>query len=160
AIVLLAAATGYWLTRPSETTENNAATLPVAKVHSERADSTTEAAQRPPRDTEGFVPAFNGKDLTGWLVDAGDAKDWSAADGEIFGWGKDGKTRSYLLSDRPYADFRLRVEFNLSQGAVAGITLRALRGERMPLNGQQIVEHPLFKLIDGKRNTEETGTIH
>jgi hypothetical protein len=113
----------------------------------------------PPPKSEDFVRLFNGTDLTGWLVDGGDAKAWGVADGEIIAWGEDYKTRSYLLTDRAYADFRLRLEFNLTRGARAGIALRALRAEKMPINGQATVDHPLFKLIDGRGN-EETGTTH
>ena len=112
----------------------------------------------PPPKSEDFVRLFNGKDLTGWMVEGGDAKAWGVADGEIIAWGDDPKTRSYLLTDRAYADFRLRLEFNLSRGAGSGVALRALRGEKM-FNGQPIIDHPLFKLIDGRGNAE-TGTTH
>jgi hypothetical protein len=111
--------------------------------------------RRPPA---GFVPLFNGKDLRGWLIDGGNAKDWGVSEGELIGWGQDSRTRSYLLTERAYADFRLRLEFNLARGAGGGIALRALRGEKMPLKGM-IFDHPLFKLIDN-RGAEETGTTH
>jgi hypothetical protein len=111
-----------------------------------------------PAADDGFVPLYNGNDLTGWLVDGGDAKAWQTGGGDLVAWGQDYKTRSYLLTERMYADFRLRLEFSLTRGAGAGIALRALRGEKMPLN-QAIFDHPLFKLIDTP-GTEETGTTH
>jgi serine/threonine protein kinase len=104
-----------------------------------------------------YKPLFNGKDLTGWRVDGGDAKAWSVTDGELVAWGQDVKSRSFLLTDGVYADFRLRLEFNLSRGARAGIGLRALLGEKLPYNGQLLVDHPRLMLIDGRDN-EETGT--
>jgi hypothetical protein len=120
-----------------------------------RLEPLSVAAARPKE--QGFVPLFNGKDLTGWLVDGGDAKAWAATDGEIIAWGEDYRSRNYLLTDREYVDFRLRLEFNLSRGSAAGIALRALRGEKLPYNGKPIFEHPLFKLVES-RGREETGT--
>jgi hypothetical protein len=32
---------------------------------------------------QGFVPLFNGKDLTGWVVDSGDENAWRVKDGEL-----------------------------------------------------------------------------
>jgi serine/threonine protein kinase len=114
-----------------------------------------------PRAQDGFVPLFNGKDRTGWVVDGGDASKWGVADGELLAWGEDSTKRSYLLTANPYGDFRLRLEFNLARGARAGIALRALQGEKLPIpKASPIPDHPLFKLIDGRSGNEETGTTH
>jgi hypothetical protein len=127
----------------------------IARNAKEQAGAAPDA--KAPEESARFVPLFNGKDLSGWLVDGGDAKAWGVADGEIIAWGKDYRTRGYLLSERAYADFRLRLEFNLSKGSASGIALRALRGETLPFGGKPIFEHPLFKLVEG-RTIEETGT--
>lgn len=111
------------------------------------------------KQDKGFVPLFNGKDLTGWFVEGGDAKAWTVADGEIIAWGKDWRTRNYLLSERAYADFALRLEYNLAKGANSGIVLRAFRGEKVPYQGQGHDMHPLVSLYE-TRGTEETGTTH
>jgi hypothetical protein len=118
-------------------------------------EDTTAPSTLPPgaegafaRDN-GFVPLFNGKDLSGWFVERGDPRSWTVADGEIIAWGQDGKTMNYLLTERAYADFRLRLEFNLSKGALSGVGLRALRGEKVPFsNGRPIDEHPVIKLVE------------
>jgi hypothetical protein len=123
-------------------------------------------ATRPPggervvaRDNR-FVPLFNGKDLSGWFVEGGDPKSWTVADGEIIAWGQDWKTRNYLLSERVYADFRLRLEFNLSKGSDGGVGLRALRGEKVPFtNGQPIDDHPGFALAESP-SPLETGMTY
>jgi serine/threonine protein kinase len=114
-------------------------------------------AAKAPDDSAGFVPLFNGKDLSGWIVGGGDASAWGVADGEIIAWGKDFKTRGYLLSERAYADFRLRLEFNLSQGSSSAIALRALKGETVTLSGRPIPDHPLLRLVE-RRAADETGT--
>jgi serine/threonine protein kinase len=113
----------------------------------------------PPRATEGFVSLFNGKNLTGWKVEHGDPKLWEAANGEIIAWGKDPKTRNYLLTERAYANFRLGLEFNLAKGASCSIILRGLWGEKLPWNGQPLANHPEFKLFRSGGG-EQTGTTH
>ncbi len=120
-----------------------------------------KTAPLPQTDDDGFEPIFNGKDLAGWFVENGDKQSWDVANGEIIAWGKDGKTRNYLLSERVYADFRLRLEFNLAKGALSGVALRALRGETMPHADHKmpVNDHPQFKLLEPRTN-EETGTTH
>ena len=55
---------------------------------------------------------FNGKDLSGWTVDSDDAEAWKVEGGELINrvvnWEK-----GWLLTDRDYADFVLRLEFLL-----------------------------------------------
>ena len=56
------------------------------------------------RVEEGFVPLFNGKDLSGWT---GDTKLWRVENGEIVGSTKGNplKDNSFLFTERQYADF-------------------------------------------------------
>lgn len=92
-------------------------------------------ADDPRRDPRpGFVPLFNGQDLTGWVVESGDANAWQVSDGEIVVSGpENGKfpTQSYLLTDTCYADFLLRLQFRQmgTTPASSGIALRAVPGE-------------------------------
>jgi hypothetical protein len=97
----------------------------------------------------GFIPLFNGKDLTGWhgwaihekgggpydlaslppeeraaksaawTADA--AKHWSVENGELVNDGKG----AYLATDKEYADIELRVEYKTVPMADSGIYLRA-----------------------------------
>src|SRR5262249_39083300 len=59
----------------------------------------------PAAQVNGFVPLFNGKDLTGWHVESGDRARWAVEDGAIVGKSSDGLKRNYLLTDRDYDDF-------------------------------------------------------
>src|SRR5262249_18091008 len=51
-------------------------------------------------------------------------------------------------SEKPYGDFRLRLEFNMAKGSDSGVVVRALLGERT---------RPHFKLCE-RPGVEQTGT--
>jgi eukaryotic-like serine/threonine-protein kinase len=87
----------------------------------------TEGPQ-PPRPT-GFVPIFNGTDLTGWVVD-GPADQWRVEDGALVTVGTRDGPRTWLLSARDYGDVRVRFEFQIEPGANSGFAFRAVPGER------------------------------
>lgn len=66
---------------------------------------------------EGYVSAFNGKDLTGWK---GDTKGYAVTDGAIV-CNKGGN----LYLDRELADFSVRLEFRLPKGGNNGLAIRS-----------------------------------
>ena len=72
--------------------------------------------------TDGFVALFNGTDLTGWV---GDTKGYKveSIDGKGAIVCQPGGTN--LFTKDEYADFELRLEFQLSPGANNGLALRA-----------------------------------
>jgi predicted Ser/Thr protein kinase len=71
-----------------------------------------EAKTKPTHDAEGgFRRLFNGKDLTGWVVDGGDSKVWRAEDGELVAKAAKYPDTCWLLTERSYSDFVLRFEF-------------------------------------------------
>jgi formylglycine-generating enzyme required for sulfatase activity/serine/threonine protein kinase len=108
-----------------------------------------------------FVPLFNGKDLSGWSIDRDDKNGWRVEDGVIFARGVDFWTRNYLLTDREYTDYVLRLEFSLEKGAWTGVAVRAIPGENLPYkDGKRLFDHPIVKLIDNPEKNEETGTMH
>ena len=72
----------------------------------------------PAPDKEGFIPLFNGKDLTGWM---GSVKGYEAKDGVIVCQEKGGGT---LLTQHQFADFVLKFEFKLTPGANNGLAIR------------------------------------
>ena len=61
-----------------------------------------------PASTDGFVPLFNSRDLTGWKVDASDPESWSVEEGVVVARGRDYLSRNHLLSDAEFGDFVLR----------------------------------------------------
>jgi hypothetical protein len=83
---------------------------------------------------KGFVQIFNGKDLTGWIVDGGDANAWQVKDGELVAYGTEDDdvfTQGYLLTERVYSDFVLPFQFRQvgNAGATSGVAFRAKEGE-------------------------------
>lgn len=63
---------------------------------------------------EGFVPLFNGKDLTGWKIPAGDNGHWKVLDGVIdYDAKSEAKGDKSLWTEKSYKDFVLRVDWRL-----------------------------------------------
>jgi hypothetical protein len=107
------------------------------------------------------VSLFNGKDLAGWSVEYDEPKVWGVENGVIVGHGTDVQRLGYLVSDREYGDFVLRLEFNLDDHAASGVILRAVPGELLPHPfGNRLREHPVFMLEDQPTRSEVTGTLH
>jgi hypothetical protein len=69
---------------------------------------------------EGFTPLFNGKDLTGWKA-TGTPKVWGAEDGVLYVAGGGG---GWLLTEKDYADFELRLEYKMPKMGNSGVGLR------------------------------------
>ena len=70
---------------------------------------TAADAQQP-----AFVSIFNGKDLTGWKVPAGDNGHWKVVDGVIdYDAGSEASGDKNLWSEKSYGDFILRVEWRI-----------------------------------------------
>ena len=71
------------------------------------------AAGDPP---PGFTSLFNGKDLTGWTVPAGDGGHWKVVDGVVDYDAESAATGSKdLWSEREYGDFILRAEWRIKE---------------------------------------------
>lgn len=70
----------------------------------------------------GFVPLFNGKDLSGWKTHDAKMDVWAVEDGLIVCKNRGG---GWLGTDRDYADFILRLEYRLTPGGNSGIYIRA-----------------------------------
>ncbi|MFI5455908.1 MAG: SUMF1/EgtB/PvdO family nonheme iron enzyme [Isosphaerales bacterium] len=107
----------------------------TAKEAEPSSPSRDARGDEPAPGRAGWVSLFNGKDLTGWVVDGGDENAWQAKSGElvVHGAEKDsggGKGQGYLLTERDYADFHLRFQFQRSSDtATSGIALRAVPHE-------------------------------
>jgi hypothetical protein len=77
---------------------------------------------------EGFESVFNGKDLTGWMVnEGGKMEDWGAQDGILFTKGSGG---GWLMTEKEYADFEIRLEYKVPENGNSGVGLRSpLKGD-------------------------------
>jgi hypothetical protein len=75
----------------------------------------------------GFVPMFNGKDLTGW---EGNKDLWSVENGEIVGKSPGIKKNEFLATTQSYSDFVMKFKFrivNTSGQANSGMQFRSSR---------------------------------
>jgi hypothetical protein len=70
---------------------------------------------------EGWVPLFNGTDLTGW-VSVG-AERWTVEDAAIHGVGVT-KGYGYLMTDKSYKDFELSLRFKCETDGNSGVFYR------------------------------------
>jgi hypothetical protein len=83
---------------------------------------------------DGLVPIFNGKDLTGWVVDGASSSNsskgekaepvWSVRDGILR---CTGQRFGFLRYDKKVADFVFEVEYRMSPRANSGIGIRGTR---------------------------------
>ena len=105
---------------------------------------------------KGFESLFNGKDLTGWKS-TGKMEVWGAEKGVIFCQGGGG---GWLMTEKEYGDFELRVEYKMPKGGNSGV------GIRSPLKGDPAYVGMEIQLIDdegwpGKlQNWQNTGAIY
>jgi hypothetical protein len=114
---------------------------------------------------EGFEALFNGKDLSGWRVnEGGNIKVWGAEKGILFVNGQGG---GWLMTDKEYIDFDLRLEFKLPKAGNSGVALRsALKGNPHSEAGMeiQILDDPWYldknNYKPGLKPTQKTGSIY
>jgi hypothetical protein len=110
----------------------------------------------PGKAPEGFVPLFNGKDLTGWKVHNGKMEVWGAEKGVLFVSGGGG---GWLMTEQEYSNFELRLEYKMPKMGNSGVALRA------PLEGDPAYQGMEIQLLDdanwkGLRPTQYTGAIY
>ncbi len=105
---------------------------------------------------EGFTPLFNGKDLTGWKA-TGKMSVWGAEKDHIFVAGGGG---GWLLTEKEYGDYEVRLEYKMPKGGNSGLALRT------PMQGDPAYAGMEIQLIDdvnwpGKLETwQHTGSIY
>ena len=76
------------------------------------------AAQTSSNDAAG-TPLFNGRDLTGWKVPAGDNGHWKVVDGVIdYDAESEAPGDKHLWTEGSYGDFVLRLDWRLNEHAV------------------------------------------
>jgi hypothetical protein len=105
---------------------------------------------------KGFESLFNGKDLAGWKA-TGNIKVWGAENGAIF---CDKGGGGYLMTDKEYANFELRLEYKMPKGGNSGVGIRA------PFKGDPAYAGMEIQLIDdegwpgGLQKWQNTGAIY
>jgi hypothetical protein len=120
-------------------TFNLAKGKPVKASVSHEGDRRPEFAVdgRAELDAEGFIPLFNGKDLTGWI---GDTVSYFAEDGKIV-CGKPGRVSKgpgNLYTNREFSDFILRFEFKLTPGANNGLGIRMAQNSHAAYDAMEL----------------------
>src|SRR5262245_30911975 len=104
---------------------------------------------------EGFEALFNGRDLTGWKA-TGKQEVWGAENGILYVQGRGG---GWLMTEKEYADFELRLEFKMPKMGNSGVALRS------PLKGDPAYAGMEIQLLDdanwkGLRPAQHTGSIY
>jgi hypothetical protein len=106
---------------------------------------------------DGFVPLFNGNDVSGWETASGDPTVWRVTDGAMgFTLTDPARQRGWLVTERDYTDFLLRLEFEVSPGASSGIGLRMWPGSPKPLK----IQDETFPAFAGQAQKERTGALY
>ena len=72
---------------------------------------------------KGFQPLFNGKDLSGWVGVGGDQSNWQVVDGLLSCTGQKGS--QWIATKKEYANFDLRLEYNIPKNGNSGVFIRA-----------------------------------
>jgi hypothetical protein len=108
------------------------------------------------KDKDGFVPLFNGKDLTGWQP----ATNWGVEDGIIVL--KDRSDRqehndNYLWTQKQYGDFVLELDFKPAQGTNSGIFLRTSDVKDPVYTG---IEVQVASLVGAPTRKNPVGSIY
>ena len=88
-----------------------------------------------PKLEEGFVPLFNGKDLSGWKV-MGKEAGWTVKDGVIHS--DAGKEGHWLRSEKEFGDYILKVEWKVSAGGNSGVFIRCTDKDSPWVTGYEI----------------------
>jgi hypothetical protein len=108
--------------------------IPVAPARPVAAAKPDEQPLGPLPAAEGFVPLFNGKDLTGWKTHPSQPGNWRVENGVLIGAGP---SVSHLYTERgDYQDFHLRMEARINENGNTGVYFRAPFGPSLPMTGQ------------------------
>lgn len=99
---------------------------------------------------EGFVPLFNGIDMTGWT---GNLKDYIARDGAIACVPSKGG-HGNLYTAKEYSDFVLRFEFKLTPAANNGL------GIRTPLEGDAAYVGMELQILDNEADVYKNLAVY
>jgi HEAT repeat protein len=100
---------------------------------------------------EGFVPMFNGVDMTGWI---GNVKAYVARDGKLACIPSDGDHGGNLYTEKEYSDFIMRFEFKLTPAANNGL------GIRTPLEGDAAYVGMELQILDNEADVYKDLAVY
>ncbi|MBM3860033.1 MAG: DUF1080 domain-containing protein [Verrucomicrobia bacterium] len=92
---------------------------------------------------EGFVPIFNGKDLTGWQGIGGDTTSYYVEDGQLI-CKETGKV--HIFTTKEYANFILRLQIKMDPGGNNGVGIRTKVTKQPHIEGTevQVLDDPFY----------------
>jgi hypothetical protein len=132
--------------------------LPLAVALCAAAGART--ADEDKKAPKGFTPLYNGKDLSGWKVLGGKKEVWGADKDILYVEGGGG---GWLMTEKEYGDFELRLEYKLPKKGNSGVALRAPFKGNPAYAGMeiQILDDPYYKKnYKGLKPTQLTGSIY
>jgi len=119
------------------------------------------------RADDGFVDIFNGKDLSGWVVDGrktvkrGDEEKpvWTVREGMILCEGKGG---GFLRYDKKLTDFIVRAEYRMCKGCNSGLGIRGtvFTGDRKTRPSFAGYEVQILDDAGKKPGTHSSGSLY
>ena len=112
--------------------------------------------------TEGFESLFNSKDLQGWKVYGGKMESWGVEKDLLFTRSKGG---GWLLTDKEYSDFELRLEYRFEKpGGNSGVAVRAPLTAEVSSKGIeiQLIDDTGYEKVHNYKlkPTQHTGSIY
>jgi hypothetical protein len=113
---------------------------------------------------EKSVEPFNGKDLSGWVVEGTASFDkegkkqpnWFAEDGEIR---CAGKGFGFLRYDKEFADFRFTLEYKLAKRGNSGVGIRGVKYTGKAETRPSFASYELQILDDGGKEPNDHATM-
>ncbi len=137
--------------------QNGLSTIEFRKVEIKQLDAVAMAAPAPAPfpAADGFVPLFNGKDLTGWKSAEGQPRDWKVQGGILTGVG--GHLNMLYTPRDDYTDFHLRAEARINDDGFSSIAFRYRYGP-VDLDKQRIAGYGVR--LNGRVNdVSKTGSL-
>lgn len=100
-----------------------------------------------------WVSLFDGKTLNGWHVyNGGDINNhWSVEDGAMVFGGREEGTESNIVTDKEYTDFKLSIEWKISEGGNSGIMWGVVEDEKY---GQPYLTGPEIQVLDNDKHSD------
>ena len=126
-----------------------------ASANAGRVEENSNPIPMPP-PVKDFLPLFNGKDRSGWVVERG-ADVWRVEDEELFFTVVDDAQKGWLVTKRIYGDYLLSLRFKLAPRGNSGVALRLTPGEEDPASVQ--IQDDSAPLWAGVPPNQKTGAL-